>query len=82
MKINATAAGNYNPFQIKNVAPKPKIDFVKELKETDPVINGDEKNFFTKLYPDNKNEIIDYHFYQKSGKMSGVALGTNLDRRG
>ncbi len=81
MKINATASGNYNPFQMKNVAPKPKVDFVKQLTETNP-INDDEKKFFSNLYPENKTEIIDYHFYQKSGKMSGVALGTNLDRRG
>lgn len=82
MKIGATALGNYNPFQIKNVAAKPKVDFAKELTESNPIINNDEKNFFTKLYPENQTEIIDYHFYQKSGKMSGVSLGTNFDRRG
>jgi len=82
MKIGATAAGNYNPFQVKNVAPKPKVDFSKELNNTDQVINKDEKQFFTNLYPENKTEIIDYHFYQRSGKMSGVAVGINIDKRG
>lgn len=82
MKIGATAAGNYNPFQVKNVTKKPKVDFAKELNNTDQVINKDEKKFFTSLYPENKTEIIDYHFYQRSGKMSGVAVGTNIDRRG
>lgn len=82
MKINATASGNYNPFQVKNVAAKPKIDFAKELKGSDPIINTDEKNFFTNLYPEHKTEISDYHYYQRSGKMAGVAIGTNIDRRG
>lgn len=45
-------------------------------------ISNEEKNFFINLYPDNKKEIADYHFYQKSGKMSGVALGSLFDRRG
>ncbi|HEX2869569.1 MAG TPA: hypothetical protein VHO03_21170 [Ignavibacteriales bacterium] len=45
-------------------------------------ISSEEKNFFINLYPENKKEITDYHFYQKSGKMSGVALGSLFDRRG
>ncbi|MGE5679442.1 MAG: hypothetical protein ACM34K_01045 [Bacillota bacterium] len=45
-------------------------------------ISNDEKNFFINLYPENKGEIVDYHFYQKTGKMSGVAVGSLFDRRG
>lgn len=45
-------------------------------------INSDEKEFFVNLYPQNQNEITDYHFYQKSGKMSGVSVGSLFDRRG
>lgn len=45
-------------------------------------ITNDEKMFFMGLYPENQSEIVDYHFYQKSGKMSGVSVGTLFDRRG
>ncbi|MGE5363020.1 MAG: hypothetical protein ACM3SM_02735 [Bacteroidota bacterium] len=45
-------------------------------------ITSEEKNFFINMYPDNKNEITDYHFYQKNGRMSGVTVGSLFDRRG
>jgi hypothetical protein len=78
MKISTNSIGNYNPFLINN---NQKVQNANNQTKVDTVTN-EEKEFFVKLYPENKNEIMDYHFYKSSGKMSGVALGTNLDRRG
>ncbi|MCX6151021.1 MAG: hypothetical protein NTX22_10885 [Ignavibacteriales bacterium] len=78
MKISTNAIGNYNPYQINNTlktnsaAPTTKVDAVTK----------EEKEFFVQLYPENKKEIMDYHFYKSTGKMSGVALGSIFDRRG
>jgi hypothetical protein len=45
-------------------------------------VSSDEKNFFEKLYPEKKSEIMDYHFYGREGKMSGVSVGSQFDKRG
>ncbi len=44
-------------------------------------VTKEEKDFFVGLYPEQKQEIADYHFYQRTGKMSGVSVGSLLDRR-
>jgi hypothetical protein len=89
MRISTNNNGNYAPGYTHEVKAKPraKSEFSLNAAGTDaPVksekINNEEKNFFINLYPDNKKEIADYHFYQKSGKMSGVAVGSLFDRRG
>ena len=83
MKINANAIGNYSPYNIKvnNVKPKQNISETNETKKTD-LISNEEKKFFTKIYPENKSEIMDYHYYKPSGRMSGVSVGSLFDRRG
>lgn len=58
----------------KNVAASAKQDLVN--------VSSEEKKFFSKLYPDSKNEISNYHFYSKSGQMQGVSIGSLIDRRG
>lgn len=80
MRITSGAIGNYNPYSINNK----NVSAVKNTQTADNnvKITSEEKEFFTKMYPDKSNEIIDYHYYQRSGKMSGVALGTLIDRRG
>jgi hypothetical protein len=78
MKISTNSIGNYNPFLINN---NQKVLAANQNQKVD-ALTKEEKEFFVKLYPENKNEIMDYHFYKSTGKMSGVALGTNFDRRG
>lgn len=76
-----TNSVNYNPYIINKVYNKNaqvKSDFPVVAEK----ITKEEKEFFTELYPEKKNEIIDYHFYQKSGKLSGVTKGSLFDRRG
>lgn len=82
MKIISTnVTGNYNPYLI-NKANSTNITTKSEFPEIGDKISKEEKEFFTELYPNNKSEIIDYHFYQKSGKLSGVTKGSLFDRRG
>lgn len=84
MKIVSNNIGNYGPGYAHQVQAKPKVnnDAALNAVQKNEKITSDEKNFFINLYPENKNEIADYHFYQKSGKMSGVSLGSLFDRRG
>ncbi len=81
MKIESNNIGNYAPKYIQNVKPNIKPAQISENAATEK-INDDEKKFFMNLYPENKNEIVDYHFYQKTGKMSGVSVGSLFDKRG
>lgn len=57
----------------------------QEVRQMQPAVNekisSDEKNFFASMYPESRREI-DMHFYMKSGRMSGVSVGTLIDRRG
>ena len=76
MKINTNNIGNYSLQQIQRNA-----DMKAQLAEGEE-LNENEKDFFIKRYPQKKDEIIDYHFYQKSGKMSGVKLGHLFDKKG
>ena len=80
MKISTNSFGNYNPIitqkqsSINNAQP-PKVE--NELK-----ITNEEKKFFTKLYPDETEQINNYHFYNKDGDKNGVSLGSLFDKRG
>lgn len=77
MKISMNAVNNYT-LQSLN-----KIDNQSNIKnESAGALSNDEKNFFTEVYPKNRSEIMDYHFYSNTGKMSGVSVGSNIDRRG
>ena len=89
MKISMNNVGNYNPLLKTKTDLNQKFNLeinhnqkIKPQASERANITQEEKNFFMGLYPDNKNEIVDYHFYQKSGKMSGVKVGSNIDRRG
>ncbi len=81
MKITTNAIGNYNPYKIKNVKANVPSNKVNQVKANTKITNA-EKDFFTKLYPNSKEEIVDYHFYQRTGKMNGVSVGSLFDRRG
>lgn len=45
-------------------------------------ITDEEKKFFAEMYPEKKNEIINYQFYQKNGKVLSVAIGSTFDKKG
>jgi len=81
MKINTNMVGNYNPYSINKVKPANVANQVKNVEQVKN-ISSEEKDFFAKLYPDSKSEIVDYHFYKRNGGMDGVSVGTLFDRRG
>jgi len=80
MKISTNSFGNYNPI----IAQKQSSINPAEPKKTENAVKvtNEEKNFFTKLYPDEKEQIDNYHFYNKEGDKNGVSLGSLFDRRG
>jgi len=93
MAISINSIGNYNPYASKVGATglTKKTAPVKEVQtnrvpvnniSNQNVISNKEKEFFAQLYPDNISSIMDYHYYQRSGQMSGVAVGSLIDRRG
>jgi hypothetical protein len=77
MKITNNTIGNYSPYSLNNL---PKV--CKDAASSKNNISNEEKQFFAKLYPQDKSEIMDYHFYQPSGKMAGVSIGSLFDKRG
>lgn len=80
MKITTNEFGNYSPKATQNVGQSYQAPQVKQEKLG--TVTNDEKKFFAGLYPENKQDVMDYHFYQKTGKMQGVTLGTLFDQRG
>ena len=80
MKITTNSFGNYKPVtnQITRI-PKPA-----ELKKDHEIvkITKEEKSFFKDLYPNEKEKIDNYHFYNQNGNMNGVSLGSLFDKRG
>jgi len=83
MKIENNVIGNYGPVVKKNQALLSKSQQeIPEKISDDAKLSNDEKKYFANLYPENAKEIMDYHFYERNGKMSGVKLGSNFDKRG
>jgi hypothetical protein len=86
MRISTNNIGNYGPQTARGVQQQAKTNEKFELPKTanlenKTMITPDEKSFFAGLYPNNKTEI-ENHFYSKSGKMSGVKVGSLINRRG
>ena len=79
MKISTNPVGNYTRPMMQTAPPIQKQEVQKNILAN---VTTDEKNFFVKLFPENKTEIIDYHFYGREGKMSGVSVGSQFDKRG
>lgn len=79
MRIGTNTIGNYSP-----VYKKTAVTNVVNTKQVEakPAISKSEKAFFSNLYPENKEKIMDHHFYMKNGNMSGVTVGSLFDRRG
>jgi hypothetical protein len=80
MTINTNDFGNYSPKINQTVRSQSKP--VETQNQNIENITNEEKTFFAKLYPENKEDVMNYHFYHKDGKMQGVALGTLFDKRG
>lgn len=78
MKILTNSIGNYT--YNRAAAEVNHQSFDKNLN-AETIISNKEKVFFTKLYPAKTDEIIKYHFYNKNGELSGVAVGKNVNRR-
>lgn len=81
MNINTNSFGNYNIYKTHNARPNKGVAKA-EFKMMSEQITSEEKDFFVKMYPENKQEIVDHHFYAKNGIMSGVSVGSLFDRRG
>jgi hypothetical protein len=79
MKITTNSIGNYNQIYIKPNLVKSNEQIQKTKTDN---ISSEEKNFFAKLYPSQKDEILGYQFYNSKGKISGVHVGSLFDRRG
>lgn len=80
MKISTNSIGNYKPVIAKQ---NNNISKVEPKKVDDPIkVSNEEKKFFTKLYPENKDQINNYHFYNKVGDKNGVSIGSLFDKRG
>ncbi len=86
MKISTNNIGNYSINHIQKAiqqrAVEQKSVEQKTVLQKNSDLSADEKNFFINRYPQKKDEIIDYHFYQKGGSMSGVKVGHLFDKKG
>jgi len=89
MRIDMNPVGNYSQINFRKVnnQSKPTETIAQEnTKSTgqskQAALTPEEKTFFANMYPANKTDVIDYHFYEKSGKLSGVKIGSLIDRRG
>ncbi len=89
MKISANAVGNYSPLyaakslQVQKPAESvSQVAFRQQVTISKPELTTVEKEFFAALYPQEKSQIMDYHYYQKNGQMSGVKIGSMFDKRG
>jgi hypothetical protein len=89
MKITTNVIGNYSPRHINSIVKNSSLNkttgksvdssAVQTKKDS---LTADEKNFFMDLYPQNKTDITDYHFYKRNGEMSGVKVGSLFDKKG
>lgn len=80
MKISTNSFGNYKPVNIPKQNDITKTNKIKSENKVD--ITKEEKKFFTKLYPENEEQINQYHFYNKDGNKKGMLIGSLFDKRG
>lgn len=75
MKINTNVIGNYSTNYVRHVN--------NEMRQVEnKTITNDEKKFFSELYPNKKEEVMNYQFYNAKGKVSGLHVGSLFDKRG
>lgn len=81
MAVSMNSIGNYSAYGLNN-AKANKTNVNNNAAAKGENINPDEKKFFAEMYPAKQNEIMEYYYYERSGRMNGISVGTNLDRRG
>jgi hypothetical protein len=81
MAVSMNSIGNYSAYGLNN-AKTNRTNVNNNAAAKSENINPDEKKFFAEMYPAKQNEIMEYYYYERSGKMNGISVGTNLDRRG
>lgn len=81
MALNLNTIGNYSPLSVRTNHQNSSPKTLNGSAGTDKISN-DEKEYFADMYPSSKTEIMDYSFYGRTGKMNGVSIGINIDRRG
>ena len=79
MKINTNSIGNYGQDYMKS-SPVNRSELLQKTSIEN--ISSEEKIFFAKLYPAQKDEIMGYQFYNSKGKISGLHVGSLFDKRG
>ncbi len=84
MKISTNSFGNYKPINNLQKKSSAKFEINNEIKKdvAEVKVTKEEKQFFAKLYPEDKDNIASYHFYNQQGDKKGVALGSLFDKRG
>ena len=82
MNITSNPVGNYTAVRTTKVRNIQNLNSLQNPATKPEAINENEKKFFMNMYPDNKAEISDYHYYGRDGNMMGVAKGSLFDRRG
>ncbi|MFA3783836.1 hypothetical protein ABRY23_12315 [Melioribacteraceae bacterium 4301-Me] len=80
MKISFNNIGNYSPLIKANKTFNPNQVQLKTVEPQD--LTKSEKKHFATIFPENKNEVMNYSFYGRTGKKSEVSLGTLIDKRG
>ena len=80
MKISTNSIGNYNPIIANKNSNALTIN--SKLKVDAAKVTNEEKQFFTKLYPNDTEQIENYHYYNKAGDKNGVSIGSLFDKRG
>ena len=80
MKVSTNSIGNYKPVITQKTNNTQNIQAKKATEALK--VSTEEKKFFTKLYPEEKDQINNYHFYNKEGDKNGVSLGSLFDKRG
>lgn len=81
MALSMNSIGNYSAYNF-NTNKAAKSASGKNTSFNPDAINSEEKKYFAKMYPEKQTEIMEYYYYEKSGRMNGIAVGTNIDRRG
>lgn len=77
MKITTNSIGNYGPAYVGNTASS-----TAAKKASTPDVTLEEKKFFAEMYPAKQDEIMSYEFYNTKGRITGVTVGSIIDRRG
>lgn len=74
---------NFNPSLLNSVRPRNKVQKTYDFKTNHQteIINKEEKQFFANMFPEKKSEVMDYNFYNRSGKVNSLQIGSLFDRR-